>query len=45
MYLLQDDEVATEWLNNETVRKAIHAETVRFIRVHVLNQKRKFASV
>ncbi|RXH86976.1 hypothetical protein DVH24_028476 [Malus domestica] len=22
-----NDEVATEWLNNETVRKAIHAET------------------
>jgi len=27
--VLQDDEVATSWLNNEAVRKALHAEDVR----------------
>lgn len=27
---MQDDEVATVWLNTELVRKAIHAEQVRF---------------
>lgn len=28
MSCLKSDEVATAWLNNEAVRKAIHADTV-----------------
>lgn len=44
IYLLQDDEVATSWLNNETVRKAIHAAGVRFLRIKILNQNQKFVN-
>lgn len=31
----KDDEVATTWLNNEAVRKALHAENVRFTNLHL----------
>ena len=33
---LQDDEVATAWLNNAAVRKAIHAEDVSFLSLNVV---------
>lgn len=28
---VQDEEVADVWVNNEAVRKAIHADSVRFL--------------
>ena len=33
---MQDDTVATAWLNNEDVRKAIHAEPVRYNFAHLV---------
>lgn len=40
MFNLKDDEVATTWLNNEAVRKALHAENVRFtiLNLEILNE-------
>lgn len=34
IFYLQDDEVATQWLNDEAVRKAIHADPVLFACSH-----------